>query len=129
MPIDVAQGFGAPPTSGIALWLIGLFAVSIGLPFAALSASAPLLQGWFAATGHPQARNPYVLYAASNVGSFAALLAYPAVIEPLVPLKAQSLLWSAGFLILCVAIVTASLFVARQPMLAPADSVAEPVSR
>ena len=45
-------GFGTPPTSGIALWLIGLFAASIGLPFAALSASAPLLQSWFAASGH-----------------------------------------------------------------------------
>src|SRR5262245_22946557 len=59
LPIGIAEAFGAPPTSGIALWLIGLFAVSIGLPFAALSASAPLLQGWFAASGHPQAGNPY----------------------------------------------------------------------
>ena len=36
LPIGIAQGFGAPPTTGIALWLIGLFAASIGLPFAAL---------------------------------------------------------------------------------------------
>src|SRR5262245_53221956 len=93
LPIAIAQGFGAPPTAGIALWLIGLFAISIGLPFAALSASAPLLQGWFSATGHTQARNPYVLYAASNLGSFAALLAYPVLLEPLLPLKAQSQLW------------------------------------
>src|SRR5262245_24274430 len=41
LPVGVAQGFGLPPTSGVALWLIGLFAVSIGLPFAVLSASAP----------------------------------------------------------------------------------------
>ena len=61
--------------------------LSIGLPFAVLSASAPLLQGWFAASGHPQAGNPYVLYAASNLGSFAALLAYPVVIEPLLSLE------------------------------------------
>ena len=79
LPIAIAHGFGAPPTTGIALWLIALFAASIGLPFAALSASAPLLQGWFAASGHAQARNPYVLYAASNLGSFAALIAYPFV--------------------------------------------------
>ena len=46
------------------IWLVGLFAASIGLPFVALSATAPLLQNWFIATGHPQARNPYVLYAA-----------------------------------------------------------------
>jgi hypothetical protein len=56
LPIGIADAFGTPPTSGIALWLIGLFAVSIGLSFAALSASAPLLQGWFAASGHPPVR-------------------------------------------------------------------------
>ena len=113
LPIAIAQTIGAPPTEGIALWLIGLFALSIGLPFAVLSASAPLLQGWFGASGH--ARNPYVLYAASNLGSFAALIAYPLVIEPLWPLKVQSQLWSAGFAVLAVLIATASLLVTRQP--------------
>ena len=41
--------------------------------------------------------NPYVLYAASNLGSFAALMAYPFVIEPLLPLGRQAQLWSAGY--------------------------------
>ena len=76
---------------GVGLWLVGLFAASIGLPFVALSASAPLLQSWFAASGHPQARNPYVLYAASNLGSFAALLAYPLAIESLLTLARAGL--------------------------------------
>jgi hypothetical protein len=128
LPIAIAQGFGAPPTTGIALWLIGLFAISIGLPFAALSASAPLLQGWFGATGHAQARNPYVLYAASNLGSFAALIAYLVLLEPLLPLKAQSQLWSAGFALLAVAIAAASLFVARRPGFVAMERSAEPVS-
>ena len=74
LPIGIAQSFGTPPTEYIALWLMALLTMSVGLPFAALSASAPLLQGWFAASGHPQAGNPYVLYAASNLGSFAALI-------------------------------------------------------
>ena len=100
LPIGIAHGFDAPPATDIALWLIGLFAVSIGLPFAVLSASAPLLQGWFAASGHPQAGNPYVLYAASNLGSFAALIAYPILIEPLLPLNRQTQLWSVGFAVL-----------------------------
>ena len=120
LPIGIAHDFGAPPTGSIELWLIGLFALSIGLPFAALSASAPLLQGWFAATGHPQAGNPYVLYAASNLGSFAALIAYPLIIEPLLPLRLQSELWSAGFAMLAVAVAGASLLVAHRPQLADA---------
>jgi len=114
LPIGIAQHFGNPPTAGIELWLIALFATSIGLPFAALSASAPLLQGWFAATDHPQARNPYVLYAASNLGSFAALIAYPALVEPLLPLRDQAALWSVGFAFVAVLIAAASLFIARR---------------
>ena len=110
-----APDFGTPPEDGVALWLVGLFAASIGLPFAALSASAPLLQSWFAASGHPQARNPYVLYAASNLGSFAALLAYPLAIESLLPLRAQAWVWSVGFAGLAVLVAIAGMIAARGP--------------
>ncbi len=112
LPIAMAD-FGTPPSDGIALWLVGLFTVSIGLPFAALSASAPLLQSWFAATGHTQARNPYVLYAASNLGSFAALLAYPLVIESLLPLRTQAWAWSVGFAGLAILVAIAGVIAAR----------------
>src|SRR6202035_1810877 len=113
LPIAIATGWGAPPSDGIAFWLFGLFAVSIGLPFFALSASAPLLQSWFAASGHPQAGNPYVLYAASNLGSFAALFAYPVVVEPLLTLKMQAEVWSVGFGVLAVLIAAVGLLAAR----------------
>ncbi|SHJ39521.1 hypothetical protein SAMN05444159_0503 [Bradyrhizobium lablabi] len=113
LPIAIASGWGAPPSEGIAFWLFGLFAVSIGLPFFTLSASAPLLQSWFAASGHPQAGNPYVLYAASNLGSFAALFAYPVVVEPLLTLKTQAAIWSLGFGILAVLIAAVGLLTAR----------------
>ena len=113
LPIGLAQGFGAPPSSGIGLWLVALFAASIGLPFVALSASAPLLQSWFAASGHRQARNPYVLYAASNLGSFAALLAYPLAIESLLPLRVQAWVWSVGFAGLAVMVAIAAVISAR----------------
>jgi hypothetical protein len=113
LPIGIAQGFGTPPSTGIGLWLVGLFAASIGLPFAALSASAPLLQSWFAASGHAQARNPYVLYAASNLGSFAALLAYPLAIESLLTLRMQAWVWSVGFAALAVLIAIAAMVAAR----------------
>src|SRR3989442_674666 len=67
---------------------------------AALAANAPLLQAWFARTDHPSARDPYFLYAASNAGSFLALLSYPLVIEPGIRLSDQRWLWSIGFYLL-----------------------------
>src|SRR5712691_11411147 len=63
LPLAIASGWGRPPTQGEALWLLGLFAVSIGLPFFALSANGPLLQAWFSPTEHPSAKDPYFLYA------------------------------------------------------------------
>ena len=118
LPIAIAEGFGAPPVDGgIAPWLLALFAASIGLPFAALAASAPLVQGWFAASGHRHADNPYVLYAPSNLGSFAALIAYPVAIEPYLTLKQQTQFWATGFAGLAVMIAAASLLVTRRPIL------------
>jgi hypothetical protein len=104
LPLGVASGFDVPPTDDVMLWVVGLFAFSIGIPFIALSATAPLLQHWFVATGHPRAKNPYVLYAASNLGSFCALLAYPFAIEPFFTLRTQTLLWSLGFSMLALCI-------------------------
>ena len=122
LPIAIAPGWGAPPLDGTALWLFGLFAASIGLPFFTLSASAPLLQSWFAVSGHRQAGNPYVLYAASNLGSFAALFAYPVVIEPFLTLKTQTAAWSIGFALLAVLLSVVGLFATRA---APAAAQAE----
>ncbi len=100
LPLSIASGWGRPPAVGEAFWLIGLFTASIGLPFFALSANAPLLQAWFARTGHPSAADPYFLYAASNVGSFLALLSYPVLVEPFIRLGDQTRLWSLGYLVL-----------------------------
>src|SRR5262245_50767529 len=114
LPLGIASGFDRPPDSGVTIWLIALFALSIGLPFVALSASAPLLQNWFIATGHPQARNPYVLYAASNLGSFVTLLAYPFLVEPFFALRAQTTMWSLGFALLALGICAAGALVSGQ---------------
>jgi hypothetical protein len=97
LPLAIAAGWGRPPAQGEALWLIGLFAASIGLPFFALSANGPLLQAWFARSDHPDGKDPYFLYAASNIGSFLALLSYPFVIEPFTRLGQQTRAWSIGF--------------------------------
>ena len=108
LPVRVLTGgVGAVPEYPLAssTWTLLL---SIGLPFFALAASAPLLQRWFAASG-PVERDPYFLYAASNLGSLGGLLAYPFVIEPLAGLQMQSRLWTisyAGLVLLVVACAT-----------------------
>jgi hypothetical protein len=125
LPLSIASSWGRPSATGEAFWLIGLFAASIGLPFFALAANAPLLQAWFARSDHPAAKDPYFLYAASNVGSFLALLAYPFAIEPLVGLNDQARLWSLGFGLLILAIATCGWLLWRAG--APAPAAAAPL--
>ena len=71
-PIGVAES--GPPTVPCAiLSVLAILTVCIGIPFFVVSTSATLLQKWFTYTGHPSARDPYFLYAASNVGSLISL--------------------------------------------------------
>jgi len=115
LPLSIAGGWGEPPTSGYAFWLLGLFAVSIGLPFFALAANNPLLQAWFFRTGHPSGPDPYFLYASSNIGSFLALLSYPVLLEPVFTLRTQNLIWTAGYGLLIVLIAASAVLLLRSP--------------
>ncbi|KPF78011.1 hypothetical protein IP88_04975 [alpha proteobacterium AAP81b] len=100
LPIGIAGWYPPAGSAAPTLWLIGLLAVSVGPVFFVVSAQSPLLQAWFARSNDPRAANPYFLYAASNLGSFAALLAYPLLVEPWLGLADQRWLWSAGFVAL-----------------------------
>lgn len=99
LPLSITQALGDPDPSAPIGWLLGALALSVGAPFAVLSATAPLLQAWYARVRaeRPDGANPYVLYAASNLGSFLALLAYPALIEPLASLSGQRWGWTVGY--------------------------------
>lgn len=82
-----------------------LLLLSVGLPFFAVSATAPLFQRWFTSTGHPARSDPYFLYAASNLGSVVGLVSYPTLIEPVVPVRSegwlsQTELWTGAYLVL-----------------------------
>ena len=121
LPLSIASGWGEPPTSGYAFWLLGLFAVSIGLPFFALAANNPLLQVWFVRTGHFNGPDPYFLYASSNIGSFLALLSYPVLLEPMFTLRTQNLLWSGGYGVLIVLIAGCGVLLLRSPATEAAD--------
>lgn len=105
--LPVALHTGEASQEHPALWLIGVFAFSVGLPFFALSAQGPLLQAWFARSGHPRAHDPYFLYAASNIGSFAALIAYPFLIEPLFGLSVQAASWTIGYVVMAALVAAA----------------------
>ena len=120
----------APPTPGWeALWVPALFVLSIGPVFFVVSAQAPLMQRWYSSDS--VAGDPYALYAASNLGSFAGLIAYPLVLEPLLPLKTQALVWAGGYTLLA-ALVAASAWARRNaPAVAELPQVAaddEPVT-
>src|SRR2546421_534204 len=124
LPLHLAGGWGQPPSRGEAFWLLGLFAASIGLPFFALAANGPLMQAWFVRTDHPSARDPYFLFAASNIGSFLALIAYPTVIEPFLRLGEQTWAWSVGFYALILLIAACGVLLLRSPNLPPAAAAA-----
>ena len=118
LPLDLTQA--TPPADGIpVLWLIGRLAITVGPPFFAVSATAPLLQRWFSRTDHPAAADPYFLYAASNAGSLIALLAYPLLVEPNLPLPAQSRAWSLGLALVAAGIGVCWLGYRRHPALDP----------
>ena len=104
--LPVIPDVGWKPALGAsdpALRILLLLTAVLGLPFFLLSTTSPLLQHWFARRW-PGA-SPYRLFAVSNAASMLALIAYPLLIEPQVPTRAQDLAWSAAFAVfaaLCV---------------------------
>jgi len=104
--LPLSLGVDAPPADAVPIgWLLARLALAVAAPFVAIAATAPLLQHWFSLTTHPQARDPYFLYVASNSGSMLALLSYPMLIETTLDLSGQAQLWSAGFAATAVAVL------------------------
>jgi len=84
------------------LLIMGLLGATIGLPYFLLSTTSPLVQAWYWQSFRHKV--PYRLFALSNFASLLALLSYPVLIEPFLPLAAQSWLWSVAygaFVLLC----------------------------
>jgi hypothetical protein len=97
LPVALPAGWMPPVDSTPIPWLVLVLTLGLGGPFLMVSASAPLLQKWFAGTDHPAAKDPYFLYSASNIGSILALLSYPLVFERSWPLPEQATMWTAGY--------------------------------
>ncbi len=126
LPIALAD-LPAPSPGFEPLWVPLLFLLTIGPVFFVVSAQAPLMQRWYAADA--AAGDPYWLYAASNLGSFTGLLAYPLLFEPNLSLGAQSWVWSLGYgaLILLVAAAAAARWRAGGEDAPLAPAAAEPI--
>lgn len=102
LPLALSDALGLPDPHHPTLWLIGVFALSIAPPFAVVSATAPLIQSWYARSGRSDSHDPYHLYGASNIGSMLGLALYPLLLEPLAPLAAQGIWWTAGYGLLAI---------------------------
>ncbi len=124
LPLGLPGG-GRPEGVAPSWWILGLLAAGIGIPFVVLAASSPLLQAWLGATDHPDAGDPYFLYAGSNVGSLVGLLCYPFLLEPLLPVPVQTRLWTAGYALL-VALMVVCGWWARRTMPAEGRVQVEP---
>ncbi|WP_404384159.1 fused MFS/spermidine synthase [Knoellia locipacati] len=128
LPLEAVPGAETSPV----LWLLRTLTLMIGLPFVVISTSGPLLQRWYSWSGGPRAKDPYFLFAASNVGSFVGLLAYPFVIEPLLTVDQQRVAWSVGFVLIALLTATCGLVTRSRAWAAThgpsaAVSVPEPV--
>lgn len=89
-------------TENATWWQLKTLGIMVGLPYFALATNAPLYQAVYKEFQNTKTgKTPYALYSLSNVGSFLALLSYPFLIEPLLPLGLQASLWHAGYIVLC----------------------------
>jgi hypothetical protein len=104
LPITLPENASPVGHGSPALWLLLVLLVSVGGPFFAVTTASPTLQRWFSQSGHRSAGDPYFLYAAGNLGSLLALLAYPLLVQPHLTLGEQTRLWQwlyVAFVVLC----------------------------
>lgn len=128
LPVGISPGWLPPSEASPIPSLLTVLALSIGLPFFAVAATAPLLQSWFSHTVHASASDPYFLYSASNLGGLVALLGYPFLFEPAFGLARQGIIWAAGFVALAMLIVTAGVLLPKNPPSAAPAAVPIPAA-
>lgn len=106
------------------LRIVAVLGASIGLPYLLLCATGPLIQVWFARRA--KEAFPYRLFAISNAGSLAALMAYPFAIEPWISVRHQLMAWSAGYAGLALLAMPAALLGASGAAAEPSKRAATP---
>ena len=114
LPIALPEN-AAPWQADPFWWLIKSLCLMAGLPFFIVSTTGPLLQSWFSRLNNNAARDPYSLYAASNLGSLIALLGYPVFLEPWLRLRDQTQLWTGIYVVFVVLFAGCALMTRRAP--------------
>lgn len=111
LPIGLPAWAAAPESAPPAVWLLMVLAAMVGVPFAVLATTSPLIQRWYSWSELPRSHDPYFLFAASNTGSFVALLAYPLLIEPRADVTAQARWWAIGYMAFAALMVACAIVV------------------
>lgn len=114
-PIPLAHLTQRLPELPFALDIAWTLVSTIGAGFMLLASIPILAQRYLANAGLRQSRNPYVLYATSNLGSFSGLLSYPLLVEPFLDLNAQLALWQALYGCAATLFISAHLAMGRLP--------------
>ncbi len=130
LPIATREGTWSDRSSPT-LWLLETLLRTVGLPFFVVATTGPLLQRWFSRTDHPAAKDPYFLYASSNIGSVVGLLVFPFVLEPLLSRTGQSMVWTVGYGLLAALLVAVATTTLRrsEPSPPPARTIRSPAAK
>jgi hypothetical protein len=102
LPIAIAPGWVAPAVGGNRALAVrpvcGLDRAAVLHAVGQRAAAANLVRG----QRTPAGGQSLCALCRSNLGSFAALFAYPVIIEPFLTLKTQAAVWSIGFALLAI---------------------------
>lgn len=112
LPIFPQDSFRPAAGDNPILKILLICTATVGLPYLVLSATSPLVQGWFARI--LPGRNPYRLYALSNAGSLLALVTFPFIFEPLLTRRQTVYVWSGGFAVFALLCAAAALICGRK---------------
>ncbi len=91
--------------------IVFLLALTIGGLFFVLSTLSVYLQVHLSDSHLEARKNPYVLFAGSNLGAFAALLSYPFFWEPYFDLSEQTRIWEFGYAFVVVLFIAIQLLI------------------
>lgn len=114
LPFSIPATLLPPSNEWPLAWLLIVLAAGVGLPFTLVAANGPLLQLWFTRSSARRAADPYFLYAASNLGSAAALLLFPVVLERTLTLPEQSRWWRAVYMLMVLLLASCALPLLRR---------------